>query len=127
LIVIDASAAIELLFGRPLGEAADGLVLHAPKFAAPQLLPIEILNVLRKGLLSKTISNEVAQLAIKDLLRLNIEYYDTLPFADDIWNLRDNFTAYDAAYIALAMKLDVPLLTRDARMASHAKTLVHVI
>ncbi len=59
-------------------------------------------------------------MALTDLAELAMRRYphDFLPRR--IWDLRNNLTAYDAAYVALAELLDAPLLTRDRRLATAA-------
>ena len=90
----------------------DGLSL-----CAPSLLRLESLNVLRRLLLSKIVSEPTAHLAFADLMRLGIHYYSEEALVRRVWNLRHNLTAYDAAYVALAESLEAPLLTRDDRLA----------
>jgi len=98
--------------GERLRERVRGEVL-----AAPDLLRIEVLCVLRRHLLAKTITSRQANVAIDDLLDLPIEVYPTAPLLRQAWNLRDNITPYDACYVTLARSLECVLLTSDARLA----------
>ena len=85
---------------------------------APQLLDLEVTQVLRRltqqGIVSRTRADE----AVRDLLDLRMTRYPHLVLLPRIWQLRHNFSAYDAAYIVLSEKLDAPIATRDGRLAS---------
>ena len=88
------------------------------QIAAPQLLEIEVLRVLRRRVNQGLSTVASAEEARDLLLDLNIRYYDHGPLADRIWELRVNLTAYDACYVALAEALDLQLLTCDAALAN---------
>jgi len=119
VIVLDASAVIELLLHTPTGvvvaaEVADpALSLHAP-----HLLAVEVTQVLRRYVAGGVLEPEAAVAALGDLTDLDIERYEHEPLLPRIWALRDNLTAYDACYVALAEVLDAPLLTTDAGLAA---------
>jgi predicted nucleic acid-binding protein len=119
LIVLDASALIELLLRTRVGRevsrrvASPELTLHAP-----HLLDLEVAQVLRRYVRIRVLGAARAQLALGHLRDLDLARYPHEPFLARIWSLRENLTAYDAAYVALAEALDAPLLTCDARMAS---------
>jgi predicted nucleic acid-binding protein len=86
--------------------------------AAPELIDLEVTAVLRRQVLAGRLDQHRAELALEDLSRLQIQRAAHLPLLARIWTLRDNLSAYDAAYVALAEALDVELLTADARLAS---------
>ena len=116
-VVIDASAMVALLTDAgPAGEWATAQALAA-RLAAPSLMPYEVANILRRQVLTGTLDASVASLAHTDLAAMAIDLcpYDAL--AERAWMLRDNLTIYDAAYVALAEMLGVPLITLDARLA----------
>lgn len=119
MIVLDASALLELLLGTP-GAVAVRERIASPEESlhAPQLLDLEVLQVLRRYAAAGALSSERARLVIEDLAALDLERYPHEPLLDRVWQLRDNLTAYDAAYVALAEALDAPLLTFDARLAN---------
>lgn len=118
MIVADASAVIEALLHSPVGEQiADRLLDSDETVVAPHLLDLEVLQVLRRYTLSADMDLLRAEEAIEDLGDLPILRYPHQPFSYRIWELRDNLTAYDAAYVAMAEILNAPLLTRDARLA----------
>lgn len=125
MIVIDASAMIEALVGRDVDdsllEALEGQV------AAPHILDIEVLSVLRGLTIGNKLAVSKAETARTDHFDLLIDRYETAPLAERVWSLRHQHTSYDAAYLALAEALDAPLHTCDAKLDSggHQAT-VHV-
>lgn len=117
LVVVDASVAVAALVDSgPDGRWAEQVLLSG-YLAAPHLLPAEVGNVLRRAALTGQISADAATLAHADLQSLRIDLFPYEPFADRIWELRANVTAYDAWYVALAEFLDCPLATLDAGLA----------
>lgn len=126
MIVVDTSAILAALIARPPDEdlrarlAADG-DLHAP-----HLLDVEILHALRRLVASHALSLDRAEDARRDLADLVIVRYPHHPLADRIWDLRGSFSAYDAAFVALAEALGVPLITCDGRLARAAARVVEV-
>lgn len=117
-IVVDASAVVAALVdSRRDGEWALRL-LESDDLAAPHLLPVETANILRRASLAGEISADVASLAHGDLLELPVALYPYAPFANRVWELRTNLTAYDAWYVAVAESLGAPLATLDARLRS---------
>jgi predicted nucleic acid-binding protein len=118
VIVLDASAVLEILLqtadGAPLAERVLGpdSSLHAP-----HLMDVEVVQILRRFVLRGEISEVRARQALKDLADLPIERYPHELLLPRIWTLRENLTAYDAAYVVLAEILDATLLTRDGRIA----------
>lgn len=87
---------------------------------APHLLDVEIAQVLRRYALAGALGAERGLEALEDLADFPIARYPHQPFLFRVWELRNNVTAYDAAYIALAEALDGTLVTRDAKLASAA-------
>lgn len=118
MIVLDASAAVELLLRLPMGEAV-GARLADPDQAvhAPHLLSVEVAQVVRRYVQRGELRPERGAQALVDLADLDIEHHPHEPLLPAMWRLRSNLTAYDAAYVALAEALDAPLLTLDARLA----------
>jgi predicted nucleic acid-binding protein len=87
---------------------------------APHLIDLEVLQSLRRYVRSRQLSSARGRIALEDFETLGIIRYSHGPLIARIWDLRDNFTAYDAAYLALAEELDAPLLTFDAKLSSAA-------
>ena len=119
MIVADASAMLEVLLRTPAAPAIEerlfegGETLHAP-----HLIDLEVVQVLRRYAAAGEISAERAREALDDLAAFRLRRWAHEPLTLRIWDLRQNLTAYDAAYVALAEALGAPLLTRDRRLAS---------
>lgn len=117
MIVLDASAAVELLLGTPPGaRIAQRLVDDADPVQAPHLLDVEVASALRGAVARRLLDAPRAAAALDDLADLAVIRYPHEPLLGRIWELRARLSAYDAAYVALAEALDVPLVTRDARL-----------
>ena len=121
MLVVDASALTELILGRPAGDVVgEHLVHHRFAVHAPHLVDVEVLSALRRLVASGETNVERAGEAIADLQDLPIERYPHDILVTRIWQLRENFSAYDASYVALAEGVSdepVPLLTADGRLA----------
>lgn len=119
MIVLDASSVVELVLRLPGGDAvARRLDQAESSLHAPHLLPLEVIQTIRRLSALRLITPDLAAAALVDVADLDVllhEHNDLLP---RIWDLRHNLTAYDAAYVALAEVLDAPLLTFDARLAA---------
>jgi predicted nucleic acid-binding protein len=118
-MVLDASAAIAILLniGPAAGRIRQRIVQPDETLHVPYLFDVEVLNVLRRHSLSENLSESRGRLALRRLSSTRLTRYPHTPFLGRIWELRHNLTAYDAAYVALAESLDVPLVTMDARLA----------
>jgi predicted nucleic acid-binding protein len=129
VIVLDASAAIEWLLQSPLGsKVEERLFSRAETLHAPHLLDVEVAQVLRRYVTAGVITAARAGYALDDLSELSVTRYPHDLLLRRVWELRDNLTAYDATYVALAETLDARLVTCDRKMASasahHAKVVV---
>ena len=115
-LVVDASLVVAgLVDNGPVGTwAADRL--ESDDLAAPHLMPGEVANMLRRASLAGEISAESASLAHADLVSLQVSYYPYEPFAERVWDLRQNITSYDAWYVAVAESLDTWVATIDLRL-----------
>lgn len=118
MIVLDASAALELLLGGPAAPAVAARI-GAPdeELHAPHLLDLEVAQVLRRYALAGVLDEARGQAALEDLADLGLVRHAHDLFLARIWELRSRVTAYDAAYLALAEALPAPLLTLDRRLA----------
>jgi predicted nucleic acid-binding protein len=117
VLVVDASVlATALADDGADGDTARGR-LRGQELAAPELIDLEVVSVLRRQLSVGKLDARRARLALDDLLDLPIQRAPHLAVLRRCWELRDNISVYDAAYVALAEALDAPLVTADARLA----------
>lgn len=127
MIVVDASALLEVLLRTRLGTSVESQLFEARQtLHAPHLLDVEVAQVLRRLVLAKEIDAARAQAALDDFLAFPIRRYPHDVLLPRVWFLRSNFSAYDAVYVALADVLDAPLLTHDRRLATAARHHVRV-
>jgi predicted nucleic acid-binding protein len=119
VIVLDASAVVDWLLQTPVGlQIEKRIYSYGESLHAPHLLDVEVTQVLRRLVRERTIPAIRADEAVSDLLNLRVTRYPHFVFLPRIWQLRHNFTAYDAIYIALAERLNATLVTRDARLST---------
>lgn len=118
MIVLDASVAIEWLPQTHLGRKAEERISRAASLHAPHLIDIEVAQVLRRYVAGRLVSSRRAEEAVEDLRDLALTRYPHRVLLRRVWDLRQNLTAYDAAYVALAEALDAPLVTCDAKIGS---------
>jgi predicted nucleic acid-binding protein len=117
VLVVDTSAVLDAILDP---EPESGLLrrLAEEDLHAPHLLDVEALGALRRRVLRGELAVRRAQGAREDLAALPITRYPHTHLLDRAWELRDNVTAYDAMFVALAEILGVPLVTVDARLAA---------
>jgi predicted nucleic acid-binding protein len=118
VIVLHASAALELLLQTPLGaRVAERALTDEESLHAPHLLDVEVAQVLRRYLLARELTAERAEEALGDFADLPLVRYAHGDLLARVWQLHDSLTAYDAVYVALAEALNAPLLTTDRKLA----------
>ncbi len=116
--VLDASALVLALNGK--SEAAEMLRARLPRMRrhAPHLIDAEVGNVLRRHERAARISSEEAHTALRAAgVLIDHRYPHARPLAELAWTLRDNLSFYDALYVALAVRIGVPLVTSDVRLS----------
>ena len=119
MIVVDASAMLEVLLGTETGaRVEDRLFSRGESLHAPHLLDVEVAQVLRRYAAAGELTPERGREALMDLADFPVYRYPHDVLLPRIWELRHNLTAYDAAYMALAETLAAPLVTCDARLGS---------
>lgn len=119
MIVLDASAALEVLLRSPAAARIEERIFAAGEsLHAPHLIDLEVAQVLRRLAAAGAIDGERGRQALADQADLPLTRYPHDLLLPRIWELRGNATAYDAAYLALAEALAAPLVTRDARLAA---------
>jgi predicted nucleic acid-binding protein len=119
VIVVDASVLANALADDTSdGRAARVRLRSADGLAAPDLVDVETVAVLRKRWLAGDLTARRFSSAVRDLEDLDLDRYPTLPLMRRAFELKANVTAYDATYVALAEGLGCPLLTADSRLAA---------
>lgn len=119
MIVLDASAAVDWLLQTAAGQQIEKRIYSRNEsLHAPHLLDVEVSQVLRRLAREAAVSAQRAEEAVQDLADMRVTRYPHFVFLSRIWQLRNNLSAYDAAYVALAENLGATLVTRDARLAS---------
>jgi predicted nucleic acid-binding protein len=121
VIVVDASALLEALLRTRAAEAVEAqLFAFRQTLHAPHLIDVEVAQVVRRYAAAGEIDQERGRAALADLADFPLHRYSHDFLLPRVWELRNNLTAYDAVYVALAEALDAPLLTRDRRIAAAA-------
>src|SRR5262245_16873850 len=116
-VVIDAGVlAVALVDDGSLGRRIRSRLLGSD-LAAPEIIDLEVANVVRKHLIAGNIAGDRAQQAIDDLTSLPLTRLSHRPLLPRIWELHHNIAGYDAAYIASAEILQAPFVTADAKLA----------
>jgi predicted nucleic acid-binding protein len=121
VIVVDASAFAEVLLRMPMASAVEARLFgRGESLHAPHLVDIEVAHVLRRYALMGFITSARGERALEDFSSFPILRYEHEFLLGRIWLLRNNLSAYDATYVALAVVLRAPLVTRDRRLANAA-------
>ena len=118
MIVLDASAAVELLGDTQAGKKIAARLSPERALHAPHLLDLEVASAFRRHSASGAVNDERIALALALHRKLRIMRHPHYPYLDRIWALRNNFSTYDACYLALAEALGATLLTRDKALAT---------
>ena len=118
MIIVDASTlANALVDDGPVGRSSRAELARDAHWAAPEHLVVETFSVVRGRHLGSKIGRQRALDALDALATSTIELLSTTPLLPRMWELRDNVTGYDAAYVASAETYGCPLVTSDARLA----------
>lgn len=118
MIVVDASALLEFLLLTPVGARVEArLFRDEDEFHVPHLADVEVIQGLRRLARTGEVSAARAAEAIADLADLDLHRHPHLDQLTRAWKLRENLTAYDAMYVALAEALGAPIVTCDTKLA----------
>ncbi|MDP9053668.1 MAG: type II toxin-antitoxin system VapC family toxin [Acidobacteriota bacterium] len=120
MIVIDASAVLEILSGSPIGLQMETAIVHLA-LHAPELLDLEVANTVRRWEAAGVLRPNEGESLMAVFLAMRITRYPHLPLLTDVWRMRHNLTAYDAAYLALTRHLDAELLTMDEGLKKRSR------
>ena len=117
MIVLDASVVVELLTNGILADSIrNELAARDVSFIVPHLIDVEVMSALRRLVAGERIAAHRIEQFLAGLAALPSERYSHTPLIGRIWELRHNFTAYDATYIALAEATDSVLYTCDEKL-----------
>jgi predicted nucleic acid-binding protein len=117
VIVLDASALLEFLLQTPRGTRVEARLVREDEFHSPHLVDVEVAQGLRRLVRAGEVSPHRAADAIADLAELDLHRHSHLDLLTRAWALRENVTAYDAMYVALAEALEAPIVTCDTPLA----------
>lgn len=119
MLVLDASVILEVLLQTEnAARLSDRIFGHGETLCAPHLLDVEVAHVLRRYVRAREMTAVRGTEALGDLADLALHRYPHQALLPRVWQLRNNLTAYDAVYVALAEALDAPLLTRDRALGA---------
>jgi predicted nucleic acid-binding protein len=132
LIVIDASTMVfALSSASPQGVAARSALAQDDLWLAPAHMPLEVIRTLRKAVVGGAMSEEDVIAAFQAMETAEITYVGTSPsLLRAVWAMRHNVSAYDAAYLAIAVQYEARLVTLDGRLAkaaAHVAPLISVV
>ena len=125
MIVIESSAMVNALVGAPANPGLLAL-LADEELHAPALLDFEVASALRGHALGGKLDPVRLEEAVEDFIAFRIERHPMTRLLGHLLDLRDNFTAYDAAYVVLAQALDSPVVSADAKLREAARLGVDV-
>ena len=118
MIVIDASAALELVLRTTAGAMIETRITRSEaELLAPHLIDLEVAQVLRRHARLAELDEQLCTEALAKWMRSPLTRYPHADLLPRVWELRHNLTAYDAVYVALAETLAVPLITHDRKLA----------
>lgn len=127
MIVVDASVLVEAFTNDGyMGQAAREELLDDPRWCAPAHVRVETLHAIRGRLLGGKLPETRAHEAAAAVGEAGLDLWESSALLSRMWELRDRFSCYDAAYVALAEDLEIPLVTCDGRLARAAENLVQV-
>ena len=118
MIVVDASVLANVVGDDGIDGDRAREVVGGQELSVPDSVDVEVVAVLRRRWLAKTMTARRFAAAVDDLGAIPADRYPVLPFMPRAYELRANVSAYDAAYVALAEQLDCALVTADRRLAS---------
>ncbi len=116
MLVVDASCVVELVVGTPNAPMVAARLRQDQDLAAPHVVDVEVLGVIRREFLAGRLDATAADQAVEDLVDWPAERFGHRPLLGRAWELRDNVRGWDAVYVALAEGLGATLVTMDRRL-----------
>lgn len=117
MIVVDASALVDLLLESPPNAALVSRLRSVTEMHVPHLVDVEVLSVVRRLEGRGVHTTEQAELSLRKFAQLPLHRYPHLALSDRVWQLRHSVSVYDGQYVALAETLGLPLVTCDLKMS----------
>jgi predicted nucleic acid-binding protein len=117
VLVVDASVLYDVLTDGPAASRARERLASDPDQVAPQIVDAEVLGLLRRDALLRSVDETTCALAVRDLYDWPAERLSLRPFLGRVWDLRSNVRTWDGFYVAIAEAMQCTLLTLDARLA----------
>lgn len=117
MLVVDASCLYDVLVGKPGAERIRWRLAADPDQAAPHVIDVEVLSVVRRNFLLGQLDHTAAVQAVEDLRDWPGERFGHRALLERAWELRDNVRGWDAMYVALAEAFRATLLTTDQRLS----------
>jgi predicted nucleic acid-binding protein len=121
VIVLDASAIGDVLLDKPRAPAIRSVLTKHSAIHVPEHFHVEVISMLRRHALRGELGERRRTQALSDLRELRVVRYSVLELLDAVWELRERLSVYDAAYLALARRLGLALLTCDEGLATAAR------
>lgn len=116
MIVVDATVLVTALADAGSDGGSARARLADEQLAAPEIIDLEVVSALRRLSAAERLDVDRATAAVEDLVAFPLRRVANRPLLHRCWELRGNLTPYDAAYVALAERLDATLLTADRRV-----------
>ena len=116
MLIVDAACLYEVVADTERAREIKALLAEDPDFAAPHIVDVEVLGIIRKDLMLGLLDPTAARQAVDDLRDWPGERHPHMDLIDRAWQLRYNVRTWDAFYVALAEALDATLITRDQRL-----------
>jgi len=128
VIVLDASIVVELLTNGPLADSVrDKLMRRDESVVVPHLMDVEVVSAIRSLTAGQRIDADRVSQILTSLASLPAERFPHTPMLARMWELRHNFTAYDAAYIALAEAMNAVLYTSDEKLCRGHRAQIELV
>ena len=126
MIVVDASILVHAVADDSAAGRTARARLRGERLNAPTLVDLEVVSAIRRTVLRGGLDEARAVLALRGFAAARLRRTPHGPLLPRIWALRENLTPYDAAYVALAEAMNIPLLTADHRLAGATKIFCEV-